>query len=136
MIQYLVCRHVSLMNGMFPIVDLYKVSLCRSILWTHLNLWTSNSSVYFTSQASYKTVLCSQHAFAYQLMACYISFHYLLIHVCFYVTMQGRIMLPLNVTSDDGPIYVNAKQYNGIIRRRQSRAKAVLGHKLIKRNKV
>lgn len=49
--------------------------------------------------------------------------------------IQGRIMLPLNMTSDDGPIYVNAKQYNGIIRRRQSRAKAVLGHKLIKRNK-
>lgn len=49
--------------------------------------------------------------------------------------IPGRVMLPLNMTSDDGPIYVNAKQYHGIIRRRQSRAKAVLGHKLIKRRK-
>ncbi|KAK7396778.1 hypothetical protein VNO78_17936 [Psophocarpus tetragonolobus] len=49
--------------------------------------------------------------------------------------ISGRIMLPLNMTSDDGPIYVNAKQYHGIIRRRQSRAKAVLGHKLTKRRK-
>ncbi|KAJ1379077.1 hypothetical protein SESBI_47216, partial [Sesbania bispinosa] len=49
--------------------------------------------------------------------------------------LSGRIMLPLNMTSDDGPIYVNAKQYHGIIRRRQSRAKAVLDHKLIKRRK-
>ncbi|ESW34977.1 hypothetical protein PHAVU_001G196800 [Phaseolus vulgaris] len=49
--------------------------------------------------------------------------------------ISGRIMLPLNMTSDDGPIYVNAKQYHGIIRRRQSRAKAVLHHKLTKRRK-
>ncbi|WJX11389.1 hypothetical protein P8452_02008 [Trifolium repens] len=49
--------------------------------------------------------------------------------------ISGRIMLPLSMTSDDGPTYVNAKQYHGIIRRRQSRAKAVLQNKLIKRNK-
>ncbi|QHO25845.1 Nuclear transcription factor Y subunit [Arachis hypogaea] len=42
----------------------------------------------------------------------------------------GHIMLPLNLTSDDGPTYVNAKQYH-----RQSRAKAVLANKLIKRRK-
>eukprot|EP00262_Sarcandra_glabra_P009781 TRINITY_DN2435_c1_g1_i1.p1 TRINITY_DN2435_c1_g1~~TRINITY_DN2435_c1_g1_i1.p1 ORF type:complete len:333 (+),score=52.12 TRINITY_DN2435_c1_g1_i1:68-1066(+) len=42
-----------------------------------------------------------------------------------------RMILPLNVT-EDGPIYVNAKQYHGIIRRRQSRAKAELGNKLTK----
>ncbi|KAM0990177.1 hypothetical protein ACFX13_008832 [Malus domestica] len=40
--------------------------------------------------------------------------------------ISGRIMLPLNLTEDEGPIYVNAKQYHGIMRRRQSRAKAVI----------
>ncbi|XP_028784941.1 nuclear transcription factor Y subunit A-10-like isoform X2 [Neltuma alba] len=49
--------------------------------------------------------------------------------------IPGRLMLPLNLTSDDGPIYVNAKQYHGIIRRRQSRAKALLENKLTKRRK-
>lgn len=47
--------------------------------------------------------------------------------------ISGRIMLPLSLTPDDGPTYVNAKQYHGIIRRRQSRAKAELQNKLIKR---
>lgn len=45
-------------------------------------------------------------------------------------------MLPINVASDDGPIYVNAKQYHGIMRRRKSRAKAVLQNKLTKKRKV
>ncbi|GAV63872.1 CBFB_NFYA domain-containing protein [Cephalotus follicularis] len=47
----------------------------------------------------------------------------------------GRIMLPLNLATDDGPIYVNAKQYHGIMRRRKSRAKAVLENKMTKRRK-
>ncbi|XP_010452583.1 PREDICTED: nuclear transcription factor Y subunit A-10-like [Camelina sativa] len=38
---------------------------------------------------------------------------------------SGRVMLPLKMeTEEDGTIYVNAKQYHGIIRRRLSRAKA------------
>ncbi|XP_021892429.1 nuclear transcription factor Y subunit A-10-like, partial [Carica papaya] len=49
--------------------------------------------------------------------------------------ISGRIMLPLNLTTDDGPIYVNAKQYHGIIRRRQSRAKAVLENKATRSRK-
>ncbi|XWS66573.1 hypothetical protein CRYUN_Cryun05aG0211200 [Craigia yunnanensis] len=49
--------------------------------------------------------------------------------------ISGRVMLPLNLTTEDGPIYVNAKQYNGIIRRRQSRAKAVLENKVTKARK-
>jgi nuclear transcription factor Y alpha len=47
----------------------------------------------------------------------------------------GRIMLPLNLLTDDVPIYVNAKQYHGIMRRRKSRAKAVVQNKLAKRQK-
>ncbi|XWS59366.1 hypothetical protein CRYUN_Cryun08bG0115300 [Craigia yunnanensis] len=49
--------------------------------------------------------------------------------------IPGRVMLPLNLATEDGPIYVNAKQYNGIIRRRQSRAKAVLENKMTKARK-
>ncbi|KAK6944135.1 Nuclear transcription factor Y subunit A [Dillenia turbinata] len=44
----------------------------------------------------------------------------------------GRIMLPLNLATDEGPIYVNAKQYHGIIRRRQFRAKLELQNKVVK----
>ena len=34
----------------------------------------------------------------------------------------ARVALPLDL-AEDGPIYVNAKQYHGILRRRQMRAK-------------
>lgn len=36
---------------------------------------------------------------------------------------MGRVMLPFSVTTEDGPIYVNPKQYHGILRRRKMRAK-------------
>ncbi|KAJ8766696.1 hypothetical protein K2173_004520 [Erythroxylum novogranatense] len=45
-----------------------------------------------------------------------------------------RVPLPPDIT-DDGPIYVNAKQYHGILRRRQSRAKLEAQNKHVKTRK-
>lgn len=42
-------------------------------------------------------------------------------------------MIPLNMETEDGTIFVNSKQYHGIIRRRQSRAKAAA---VLDRNKM
>ncbi|KAL6554926.1 hypothetical protein OROGR_006184 [Orobanche gracilis] len=45
-----------------------------------------------------------------------------------------RIPLPADIP-EDGPIYVNAKQYHGILRRRQTRAKLEAQNKLLKNRK-
>lgn len=46
-----------------------------------------------------------------------------------------RIPLPLALEEGGGPIYVNAKQYHGILRRRQHRAKLEAQNKLVKSRK-
>ncbi|KAL5698295.1 hypothetical protein ACHQM5_029354 [Ranunculus cassubicifolius] len=48
--------------------------------------------------------------------------------------VPGRVPLPPDF-GEDGPIYVNSKQYHGILRRRQTRAKLEAQNKLLKDRK-
>ncbi|KAI3447412.1 hypothetical protein Pfo_004077 [Paulownia fortunei] len=71
-------------------------------------------------------MICAQYPYAEQCYGVYSTYG---------TQIPGRIMLPLSMASDGGPIFVNAKQYNRIMRRRKSRAKAEMENQVLKSRK-
>ncbi|KAK4432601.1 Nuclear transcription factor Y subunit A-3 [Sesamum alatum] len=71
-------------------------------------------------------MICGQYPYAEQCYGLYSTYG---------TQIAGRVMLPLSMATDGCPIFVNAKQYNAIMRRRKARAKAELQNKVLKRRK-
>jgi hypothetical protein len=91
-----------------------------------VKLWYYSMSIYLS--IIYKS-WAPFHANFNSLTLCHVQAHIQLPGLT-----QSRMPLPLEVSEE--PVYVNAKQYRGILRRRQSRAKAELERKLVKARKV
>ncbi|KAI3754158.1 hypothetical protein L1987_53936 [Smallanthus sonchifolius] len=99
-------------------------------------LFMGNPIFGITSHQVEKNTPMVQHVYADHylngLYAAYGSHHIIQPHLV--QIAPARVPLPLDL-SEDGPIYVNAKQYHGILRRRQSRAKLEAQNKLVKNRK-
>ncbi|WOL08936.1 nuclear transcription factor Y subunit A-7 [Canna indica] len=70
-----------------------------------------------------QSMACPNYSYGEQCYGLYASYGAQSVH--------GRMLLPMNM-ADDGPVFVNAKQFQGILRRRQARAKAERESKSIK----
>ncbi|KAK6131589.1 hypothetical protein DH2020_034603 [Rehmannia glutinosa] len=71
-------------------------------------------------------LICAKYPYAEQCYGVYSTYG---------TQIAGRVMLPLSMTTDGGPIFVNAKQYSGIMRRRKKRAAAEMENKVLKNRK-
>ncbi|KAK9049438.1 hypothetical protein SSX86_031592 [Deinandra increscens subsp. villosa] len=99
-------------------------------------LFMGNPSFGITNHQVEKNTPMVQHAYAdYYMNGLYAAYgSHPMIQPHLVQIAPARVPLPLDL-SEDGPIYVNAKQYHGILRRRQIRAKLEAQNKLVKNRK-